>query len=102
MVTLRAYRRLCAWCGRIGSTAQHAQNVRFWLVWQVARSSWQEQYLSAPPRSGDWAAVTGLVIDVMRKTTLGLIGSHVLSPVRCRSGLCPDPVAEFSDASVTG
>ena len=35
--------------------------------------------------------MTGLAIDVMRKTTLGLIGSHVLSALRCRSGLCPAP-----------
>jgi len=33
----------------------------------------------------------GLVIDVMRKATLGLIGSHVLSPLCCRSGPCPAP-----------
>src|SRR5262249_974025 len=33
----------------------------------------------------------GLVMDVMRKATLGLIGSHMLSPFRCRSGPCPAP-----------
>jgi hypothetical protein len=50
--TFGAERRLCPSCGRVGWTVQYALNVRFWLVWQVARSSWQEQNVSAPPRSG--------------------------------------------------
>lgn len=32
--------RLCASCGRVGWTVQYAQNLRFWLVWKVACSSW--------------------------------------------------------------
>src|SRR5215468_4759707 len=80
--------RLCASFGHVGWTVQHAQNVRFWLVWQVVRSSWPEQYcpLHRGPRLG---RRDGPVIDVMRKATLGLIGSHVPSPLRCRSGPLP-------------
>jgi hypothetical protein len=40
---------------------QYAQNVWFWLVWQVAGSLWQEQSLYGGP---DWAAVTGAVIGL--------------------------------------
>jgi hypothetical protein len=67
---------ICASCGRIGWIVQYAQNVWFWLVLQVVRSSWQEQSLYGGP---GWAAVTGAVID-------NLCGrSHaVLSAQSCR------------------